>query len=96
MDGRQEIVYCEEAAVDIENAMVYPRNFGEPYKVAPPEPAGDSTQLAIDGFFRCIREKRKPLASVQAGFDGAMAAILGRQSIEDGRVVTMEELLKEG
>lgn len=96
MDGRQEIVYCEEAAVDVENAMVYPRNFGEPYKVTPAEPAGDSTQLAIDDFFKCIREKRKPLAGVQTGFDGAMAAILGRQSIEDGRVVTMEELLKEG
>lgn len=96
MDGRQEIVYCEEAAVDVENAMVYPRNYGDPYKVTPAEPAGDCTQLAIDDFFKCIREKRKPLSDAQAGFNGAMAGILGRESMEAGRVITMEELLKQG
>ncbi len=75
--------------------MVYPRDFNQPYKVTPAEPAGDLDQLAVDNFFQCIRKKRKPLANAQTGFDAAMAAILGRQSMEDGRVVTMEELLKQ-
>jgi len=95
MDGRQEIVYCEKAAVDVESGMVYPRDFGEAYKVDS-EPKGDSTQMAVDGFFKSIREKSKPLANAWTGFDAAMTAILGRQSMEEERVVTMEELLKQG
>ena len=93
-DGRQEIVYCENGAVDIEDGMVYPRE-GKPYKVKM-EPAGDSTQLAVDDFFRCIREGDKPLCDVRAGRDGALVALLGRAAIDEGRVVTMKELLAKG
>lgn len=94
-DGRQEIVYCEKGAVDIENGMVYPMDFGEPYKVdAGPE--GDSTQLAVNDFFACVRERRRPLSDAEAGRNGTLTALLGRTAIYEGRVVTMEELLKQG
>lgn len=94
-DGRQEIVYCEQGAVDVEHGMVYPKNFAEPYKVDA-EPKGDSTQLAVDDFFSCIREGRRPLADAQAGRNGVLTALLGRTAIDEGRVVTMEELLRQG
>jgi predicted dehydrogenase len=94
-DGRQILVYCSEGAVDIENGMIYPRDGGDPKKVSE-EPKGDSTQLAVNDFFRCIREGDKPLADAEAGRNGVLVALLGRKAIDEERVVTMKELLAEG
>jgi predicted dehydrogenase len=93
-DGRQEVVYGTKGAVDIENGMIFPRE-GEPRKVSP-EPKGDTTQLAVNDFFRCIREGEKPLADAQAGRNSALTALLGLKALDTGRVVTLEEILRDG
>jgi len=84
-------VYGETGAIDIEGGMIYPKT-GKPYKVDP-RPGSDSTQLAVDDFFRCIREGKKPLCGVEAGRNAALVALLGRMAIDEGRVVTMKQLL---
>lgn len=93
-DGRQEVVYCERAAIDIENGMIFPRE-GEPRKVST-EPKGDYDQAAVDDFFRCVRENRKPLANVETGFNATMVALLGQKSMDTGRVESMKDLLAGG
>lgn len=94
-DGRQEIVYCEKGAVDVEGGKIYPLEGGEPIAVAP-EPQGDPTQLAVDDFFRCIRQGEQPLANAEAGRNAALVALLGQKAIDEGRVVNMRELLASG
>jgi len=93
-DGRVEIVYGEKGAIDIEQGIIYPLK-GDPQKVDA-EPKGDSTQLAVNDFFRCIREGKQPLCNAEAGRNAALTALLGRKAIERGRVVTMKELLLWG
>lgn len=93
-DGRQEIVYGTEGTVDVEAGMIYPRK-GEARSVGN-EPAGDSTQLAIDGFFDCIRTGRKPLTDVIRGRNSALVALLGLKALDTGRVVTMNEIVNQG
>jgi predicted dehydrogenase len=90
-DGRQEVVYGDKGAIDIEDGMIYPKT-GKPYKVDS-KPGSDSTQLAVDDFFHCIRKDMKPLCGAEAGRNAALVALLGRMAIDEGRVVTMKELL---
>jgi predicted dehydrogenase len=91
-DGRRELVYGETGAIDIETGILYPRE-GKPRKVADTSRRFDSTQAAVDDFFRCIREGTRPMCDAEAGRDGALVALLGRKAIDEGRVVSMNELL---
>ncbi len=91
-DGRRELVYGETGAIDIETGMLYPRE-GKPRSLFERSKREDSTQAAVDDFFRCIREGKRPLCDAEAGRNGALVALLGRKAIEEGRVVTMNELL---
>jgi len=94
-DGRQEVVYGPQGTVDIENGMIFPKSGAEPYKVSQ-QPKGNSTQLAVDDFFRCIREGDQPLADIHAGKNGALTALLGLKALDTGQVVSMKNLLAEG
>lgn len=89
--GRQEVVLCERASIDIEHGRIFPME-GDVSSVDP-DPAGDSTELAVRDFFRCIREDDKVLADAEAGRNGALVALLGQRSIDEGRTVTLDELL---
>lgn len=96
-DGRQEVVYGTTGAIDIENGKIFPKE-GEVRDV-PSEPTmsgvGDkATQLAVNDFFRCIRENDHPLADAEAARNGAFTALLGLKAIDEGRVVTLKELLE--
>ncbi len=93
-DGRQEIVYGSEGVVDVEAGMIYPRK-GDPRPVGK-EPAGDSTQLAVQDFFDCIRTGKKPLTDAVRGRNSALVALLGLKALDTGRVVTMHEIVTQG
>ncbi len=102
-DGRQEVVYGPKGAIDLENGKIFPKEGGEPQDVSPDPGSelkgkgGDRvTQLAVNDFFRCVREGDQPLANAEAGRNAALTALLGRKAIDEGRVVRMEELLAEG
>jgi predicted dehydrogenase len=56
-------------------------------------PAGTkSGENAIEQFFACIREKRKPFADITVGAVAALTAIMGREAIYKRRSVTWKEL----
>ena len=94
-DGRRELVYGEKGEVDVEEAMLYLHG-AEKREQLPIEPKGDSTQLAVDDFFRCIREGTQPLCNAERGRNAALVGLLGRKALDTGKVVTMKELLAEG
>ena len=56
---------------------------------------GDTTQQALNEFFRCIREGKKPYADVEIGKTALLTTMLGRKAFFEERVVTWEQLLKE-
>jgi len=93
-DGRSEFIYGTRGIVDVEYGMIYPRE-GQPRKIESESP-GDSTQLAIDNFFDCIRHGRQPLTDVIRGRNSALVALIGLKAMDTGRVVSMKELLTFG
>lgn len=109
-DGFNEFVYCENGAVDIHGGSIYYRDSKIVAKPAEgdkpaqmtnkesvsPEPRGDTTQLAVDDFFRCCRSGSKPLANADTGRDAVLVGLIARRSLQEGRVVTMDEILAEG
>jgi predicted dehydrogenase len=92
-DGMQQVVYCEDAAVDIGNGRMYPKD-GKPIKLT--EESGIPNQAAVDDFFRCIREGDQPIANAEAGRNATLVSLLGLKALDTGRVVTWAELLKDG
>lgn len=48
--------------------------------------------MAIDEFFKCIREKRQPFADIKVAAVAALTAIMGREAIYKGRSVTWKEM----
>jgi len=100
---RQELVFGDKGAMDLETNRFHPRVFPEPGKRMPPPPPPqprpktvDPTPVAFNDFFECIRHGRPAKVGVEVGRDTALVALLGRKAIYEGRVVTMDELLKEG
>ena len=71
---------------------------GERRGRAEPEPLevdGDGenmNQRAVDAFFRSVRENKEPLNNAEWGRLATLAAIMGRTSIEEQRVVRWEEV----
>lgn len=93
-EGWEQLIYCEKGAIHLETGKVYPRA-GEPYDVSE-EREGNWNDLAVNDFFRCIRESDQPLANAETGRDSTLVALLARKAIDTGRVVTWKELLAEG
>jgi hypothetical protein len=48
--------------------------------------------MAVDQFFKCIREKRQPFADIKVAAVAALTAIMGREAIYKRRSVTWKEL----
>ena len=94
-DGWRFVVYGEKGALELNSGKIFMVDGDKPQKVSE-EPKGDSTQLAVDDFFRCIREGDKPIADSEAGRKAALVGLLGRTAIYEGRVVTMKEILAQG
>jgi len=55
----------------------------------------DTTQLAIDDFFQCIREGAQPYCGIEIGKTALLTTLLGRKAFFEERVVTWEDLLRE-
>jgi len=93
--GWRFVVYGEKGAVELQDGSIFLKDSDKPQKVDP-EPKGDSTQLAVDDFFRCIREGDQPIANAESGRNAALVGLLGRKAIYEQQVVTMEQLVAEG
>jgi myo-inositol 2-dehydrogenase / D-chiro-inositol 1-dehydrogenase len=99
MGGRIINAYGEKGSVDVQlsgpSTVVWRgENAPEPTKY---EEAGiDFGQRAVDDFFRCARTGEKPFCDAETGRTAALTALLGRKAIYEQRVVTWDELLREG
>lgn len=95
-DGWRILVYGADGSVDMtfSEGKIYLKPDGKAVDVDP-EPKGNWDLLAINDFFRCIREGAQPLATVEAGREAVLTALLGRKAIYEKRVVTMGEILVE-
>jgi len=66
---------------------------------APTEVQGQDVDMdvaAVSSFFDCIRNNQKPFCDVENGRIAALTALMGRKAMYERRVVTWDELLKEG
>jgi predicted dehydrogenase len=87
--------YGEKGACDLRGHQFVGRERdAEPRVVEVPEDE-DFTQLAIDDFFRCIREGTQPYCGIEIGKTALLTALLGRKAFFEERVVTWEDLLRE-
>ncbi|HEX9188245.1 MAG TPA: Gfo/Idh/MocA family oxidoreductase [Vicinamibacteria bacterium] len=87
--------YGEKGACDLQGHRFIGRERdAKPRVVEVPEDE-DATQLAIDDFFRCIREGRQPRCGIQTAKTALLTTLLGRKAFFEERVVTWEDLLRE-
>jgi len=96
VNGRGQIVSGAKGVIDVEKGKFYPRSKNKPTDLDPAVAIGHSNDMAINDFFRCVRENKKPLANVETARNCALTALLGRKAIYEKRVVTMKALLAEG
>lgn len=109
-DGFNEFVYCENGAVDIHGGHIYHREANIIQKPAEgdkpaqmtnkeevsEEPKGDTTQLAVNDFFRCCRSHERPLANADTGRAAVIVGLMCRKALAAGNVITLEDILAEG
>ncbi len=55
----------------------------------------DVTRLAIEEFIACVREKKRPLCSVEEGFNAAVTCHLGTKSFLENRPVKWDRVKEE-
>ena len=92
-NGQWYVVYGQKGALDMtdESAEFCEMNSTEPRDIIPASLKG-SKENAMEEFFACIRDNRRPFADVQVGATAALTTIMGRESIYRGRSVTWDEL----
>ena len=66
---------------------------GRPSRKLAPDEVGDRTELALTGFFDCVRTGKKPFVGVEDGRAATLFGLLVRQAVYAERAVTMEEIL---
>jgi predicted dehydrogenase len=98
MGGRIINAYGEKGSVDVQlsgpSTIVWRGEDAGEEKFE--EPGVNFGQHAVDDFFRCVRAGERPFCDVETGRDAALTALLGRKAIYEQRVVTWDDLLKEG
>lgn len=99
MGGRIINAYGEKGSVDVQlsgPSTVVWRGKDAPEPASYEEADVNFGQRAVDDFFRCARTGEKPFCDAATGRIAALTALLGRKAIYEQRVVTWDELLKEG
>ena len=99
MGGRIINAYGEKGSVDAQlsdpcTIVWRGRDAPPPEKVHTPD--FDFGHESVKDFFRCIRDGDKPFCDAENGRVAALTALLGRKAMYERRVVTWEDLLREG
>lgn len=92
-NGQWYMVFGQKGALDMthEAAEFQPMNGGEPRDIIPAT-LKTAKENAMEEFYACIREKRRPAADVYVGATAALTTIMGREAIYRQRSVTWDEL----
>jgi predicted dehydrogenase len=89
--GQYTNVYGTKGAVSLDNGKFYPLERGkQPVVLSTPVREDDQPHFAA--FFNAIRTGAKVPADVQIGATAALTAILGREAIYTGKVMTWNDL----
>jgi len=89
--GQYFYVYGTKGAVDVSTAKFYPMGRGEPpqtLSAAPPF----SGEPQLQAFYDAIRTGTKPRVGAEIAAVAALTAILGREAIYQGKVMTWRDL----
>jgi predicted dehydrogenase len=90
--GIKERVYGSQGAVDLPTATFYELENKNQKKLDVPGAGQDSTYLSLAAFIDNARGRRKPLNDAESARISTLAAMMGRKSIYERRVVTWEEM----
>ena len=91
--GIKERVYGSDAAIDLAAATMTPREKdAQPRQIEVPDAGQDSTYLSLASFIDNARGKKVPLNSAESARISTLAAMLGRKSIYERRVVEWAEV----
>jgi myo-inositol 2-dehydrogenase / D-chiro-inositol 1-dehydrogenase len=92
-NGQWYEIFGQKGAVEFThtNGRFYPMQGGETVPIVKPESL-EAKEDAMGDFMACIRENRKPLASIEVAATAALTAIMGREAIYQRRMVSWKEL----
>lgn len=86
------LIFGEKGAVNLTKGLLYEMHAeGEPAEIVPPS-LRTARETAVEDFFACVREGRKPFADIKVGATAALTAILGREAIYRRRSVPWKDL----
>jgi len=103
-DRTQDVVYGTKGAFDLNSNKLYKRvGVGEPKQepVVTEDPNDDKDEsvwdyLCCKDFFECHRTGKKPFADFDIAKTTILTALLARKAVYEQRVVTWDDLLREG
>ncbi len=89
--GQYTNIYGTKGAVSLDNGKFYPLERGkEPVVLSTPEREDDAPHFAA--FFNAIRTGAKSPAGIEIGATAALTAILGREAIYTGKMMSWNDL----
>ena len=89
--GQYTNVYCTKGAVSLDTGKFYPLERGrQPVVLSTPTREDDQPHFAA--FFNAIRNGSKSPADIQIGATAALTALLGREAIYSGKMMTWNDL----
>lgn len=89
--GQYTNVFCTKGAVSLDTCKFYPLE----KKAAPvvlSQPTEEKDAPHVTAFYEAIRTGSKPFADLTVGATAALTAIMGREAIYSGKVVTWKDL----
>jgi myo-inositol 2-dehydrogenase/D-chiro-inositol 1-dehydrogenase len=90
--GQWYIAFGDKGSVNVSKGLFYPmHSTNEPKDLLTPE-LRSSKEKAMEDFFACILEKRKPFADITVAATAALTAILGREAIYRRKSVDWKDL----
>ncbi|MFN3323385.1 MAG: Gfo/Idh/MocA family protein [Bryobacteraceae bacterium] len=90
--GIKERVFGADGAIDLATATWSEREKRSALKLEVPDAGQDSNYLSLAAFFDNARNGRTPVNSAESARISTLAAMMGRLSIYEKRVVTWEEV----
>lgn len=87
--GAYELVFCENAGVDVANAMAWDSS-GKSRELCGAR--GNETHLAMESFIESLLEGRRPDADIEVAYQATLSSLLCARAIESEGRVTWDEL----
>jgi len=87
--GAYELVFCENAGVDIANAMAWDAS-GKSRELC--QARGNETRLAMASFLESLLDGKRPEADIEVAYRATLSALLCSRALESDGRVTWDEL----